>query len=290
MNAENKNDDVNVKGAHRWCFTYNNPPDDVSTDDFIKNLRATYVIYGKEVAPKTGTVHLQGYIEFKSTKNLTTLRKFSGNNIHWEVAKGQPSENHKYCSKDGVFFEAGTISAEKKQGNRSDIKNAIAAIIDGVDEYDLFLLHPEVSVKYGKGLERFRLLNEKKKFREHGFIEKEIIVHWGRTGTGKTSGAIKIHPDAFIVSDGITGFWWDGYDGEKTVIMDEFRGNLPLNQLLRILDGYAVQVSIRGGSKQLLASKIYITSNLPPEEWYKNADIESNAALMRRITTVVHFA
>lgn len=43
--------------------------------------------------------------------------------------------------------------------------------------------------------------------------------HWGEPGTGKSRGVRTKYPDAFIKSNDI---WWDGYQGEETVIIEEF--------------------------------------------------------------------
>jgi len=42
--------------------------------------------------------------------------------------------------------------------------------------------------------------------------------HWGATGTGKSYGVRQEYPDAYIKSN---SFWWDGYQGEETVIYEE---------------------------------------------------------------------
>ena len=43
--------------------------------------------------------------------------------------------------------------------------------------------------------------------------------HYGDTGTGKSTHVRTKYPDAFIKSNDV---WWDGYQGEETVIIEEF--------------------------------------------------------------------
>lgn len=43
--------------------------------------------------------------------------------------------------------------------------------------------------------------------------------HWGPTGTGKSMHVRSTYPDAYIKGNNI---WWDGYAGEKEVIIEEF--------------------------------------------------------------------
>jgi len=42
--------------------------------------------------------------------------------------------------------------------------------------------------------------------------------HWGASGTGKSRGVRERYPNAFIKSN---DKWWDGYDNEDVVIIEE---------------------------------------------------------------------
>lgn len=156
-----------------------------------------------------------------------------------------------------------------------------------------------MAFKYGRGIERARYVYAPKRDPKDGI---EILIYWGDSGTGKTRKAIEENPDAYLLSkarDG-KGVWWQGYSGQKTVIIDEFYGWIPYDTLLKICDRYPYEIEFKGGSTQLAANKIIITSNKPWEEWYgpelgeKTAmNGETFAALRRRIReygTVTHFA
>lgn len=52
--------------------------------------------------------------------------------------------------------------------------------------------------------------------------EKEVYVFWGRTGAGKSRRAwqeatLQAYPKS------PTSIWWDGYQGQENVVIDEFR-------------------------------------------------------------------
>ena len=49
-----------------YCFTFNNYPD----TSLVDNLICKYIAYSKEVAPTTGTPHLQGYVTFVNAKTV----------------------------------------------------------------------------------------------------------------------------------------------------------------------------------------------------------------------------
>jgi hypothetical protein len=86
----------------KWCFTLNNYEDgdieQISTK--IIKLGGLYII-GEEVA-KTGTPHLQGYIEFENLKAFSTIQKIVPK-AHIEPAHGTTIQNIKYCSKDEKY-------------------------------------------------------------------------------------------------------------------------------------------------------------------------------------------
>jgi len=118
-------------------------------------------------------------------------------------------------------------------------------------------------------------------------MERTCWVFWGRTGTGKSRRAWdEAGMDAYP-KDPRTK-WWDGYLSQRTVVIDEFRGAIDISHMLRWLDRYPVLVEIKGATIPLRAESIWITSNIPPEQWYPEADIETMQALLRRLN-ITHF-
>lgn len=98
-----------------YCFTYNN-----YTEDGITALKgwlteqSNYACFQKEVAPTTGTQHLQGYILLKKQCRMTTIQKKLGAleiRLTLINANGTPMQNRTYCSKEGGsdFWETGLI-------------------------------------------------------------------------------------------------------------------------------------------------------------------------------------
>lgn len=118
-------------------------------------------------------------------------------------------------------------------------------------------------------------------------MERTCYVFWGRTGTGKSRKAWEDAGLEAYPKDPRTKFWC-GYTCQTNVVIDEFRGGIDIAHLLRWLDRYPVIVEIKGGAVVLRAVRIWITSNLPPEQWYPQLDDESYRALRRRLT-VTHF-
>jgi len=125
----------------------------------------------------------------------------------------------------------------------------------------------------------------------------EVLVYWGRTGTGKTrsvyeysdSNNVQVYTLPQNYKGGVV--WWDGYDGQEVVLIDDFYGWLPLSYLLQLLDRYPFKVRTNDGYQEFRSKRIYITSNQDPREWYSGVQSEeTKAAMLRRITSIKHFA
>jgi hypothetical protein len=113
-------------------------------------------------------------------------------------------------------------------------------------------------------------------------IVRDVKVFCGKTGTGKSRLAWEQAGMDAYPKDPCTKFW-DGYRGHRHVVIDEFRGSIGISHLLRWLDRYPVLVEVKGSSVVFNAEKIWITSNLRPEDWYPDLDEETKAALLRRL-------
>jgi len=67
--------------------------------------------------------------------------------------------------------------------------------------------------------------------------------------------------------------WWNGYFGEKDVIIDDFGpGGIDINHLLRWFDRYKCYVECKGGMMPLFAVNFVVTSNFSPYDVYKDKD------------------
>lgn len=94
-----------VSPAKHWHFTWNNYPEnwkDLVVPEFQK-FGLSYVV-GVEVAPTTGTPHLQGFISSKKK-----IRPFSINlNVsHWETMRTTVEQSVAYCMKCGNYIKEG---------------------------------------------------------------------------------------------------------------------------------------------------------------------------------------
>lgn len=273
------------KQARRWCFTWNNPPETrEAIEAFITKSKCSYYVIGHEVAPTTGTKHLQGYMEFSAGKRLSTLKEVQ-KEIHWLICKGSQEDNYAYCTKGGNFIEGGI---KGQQGARTDLEDIRTTLRNGGSMLEVAEQNFGSFVRYHKGFEKYQYLLEQQAAQSWRTVN--VSYWWGPTGTGKSRAAWTEDPNLYTLACGPTGMWWTGYTNQKTVCFDDFRGNgVQLHVLLRWLDGYPVQVPVHGGMVWLKCVRIIITSNIPLESLYPGVDEASREALKRRITDIRHF-
>jgi hypothetical protein len=234
-------------------------------------------------------VHAQVYVEFDDAVRIGTVIKLHRG--HWEARKGSRDAARDYCRKQDTRLDDGAAGpfeygdwVEKAQGKRSDLSACKAILDEGGTLEDIAREHFSTFVRYERGLRSYQLLIADR--RKH---KSEVYLFFGPPGTGKTVFAIECAgDDNFYIKT--TGKWWDGYNGQSDVILDEFRGNLPYQTLLQILDASPIVVETKGGSLNFNPVNIFITTNRHPKDWY-SPDVVGNdlGALMRRIDNWIYF-
>lgn len=273
--------------SYSWVFTINNYEEShITTLESPKFLSiVTYMVYGREVAPTTGTPHIQGYVRFKNQKKLSELvKKLPKTNFL--PAKGSPEQNFIYCSKENAYKEFGT--RPKGTGKRTDLDKARQLHLDNVPLYEGLLQMSSM-----QGVRYFQTLNGAKP--NTALIEdKKVYWFYGTTGTGKSWTARQLAeaqfgPGKYWISTGHLKFW-NGYNGEECVILDDFRADFcPYSLLLRYLDIYPSRVEVKGAHVNLLAKVIYITCPFHPEQCFATV-AENKKQLLRRITEIREFS
>lgn len=276
----------NSRKQCRFAFTLFDYQDWTPPLDAIPD-RIRYLCFGEEKCPSTNREHLQGYIVYRCPTGIADANVLDfDNRASLRVARGTTDQNIVYCSKDGRFTEFGDKPPESGQTLVqlvSDLENKST----NVDRIVLEL--PEMYHRYGRTLDRVEDIVLGRNLRDF-----KPCVHWlwGPTGVGKTRRAVELA--------GGSCYWWqlndrdwqDGYRGQSSVIIDDFRGSIPYDQLLRMLDRYPFSVSRRGRLPfPLLARTIIITSSLSPEQCYRRRHQQDGIGqLLRRIEHLVELS
>ena len=166
------------------------------------------------------------------------------------------------------------------QGKRNDLLEIKEQIDNGATELEIASEHFSKWVVYRRSFQAYATL----KATQRNWPTKTFVL-WGKTGTGKTRFAMDQIMDLTYWTPGDYK-WFDGYTGQDIVVFDDYRGEYKLQMLLKLLDRYQMQVPIKGGFTEWAPKKIYITSNIHPNDWYPMADRYSMSAMFRRFSRV----
>lgn len=277
--------------AKNWCFTLNNY-------EYLLDLTEigdlTYCIYQEEVGA-SGTPHLQGYMQFSVRKRLVQLKELPGlEGAHWEAARGSLADNVAYCTKDegrvGGPYEYGARDSTSSQGDRNDVLALKRSIEEGVDKAELWERHPDLVLRHYKAIKIVKGYSVTP--RNHMMT---VLLFIGPPGTGKTRTATTLA--SYLGQNGKfymvpptkgSGLYWDNYDYEDTVIIDEMDGNrMSPTFFNQLCDRYPLEVPVHGsGGVQFTSKHIIICTNYHPAYWWKKSAFKLQA-VMRRITCVV---
>nr|WAE42507.1 MAG: replication associated protein [Cressdnaviricota sp.] len=257
-------------------------------------IGAEYLVLQGEIT-KDNNLHFQGYCEFKSNRKLNRMKKLfmAFGQAHFTYRNGTAEQNRHYCMKpwpncncdkcsvnptrQSGPWEFGKISAPQ-QGKREDLLIAKRKLDTGCTLEEL-ADDPEcwsTFLKYPKGLLMYKGFKDKKRTRN----PPKVTVLFGPSGTGKTHYVYERHPD--LAKKLVGGDWFQGYDGEKTLFIDEFRGWMTWDLLLEVLDKYPVPLPTKGGHTYLMAEHIFVACNLHPSQWYDYTKFPLDA-LTRRV-------
>lgn len=278
---------IKVQARFRnFVFTLNNYTEE--EEEQIHSTLATckWGICGREVAPTTGTPHLQGACVIGAQKVKSTILKWPGfKRAYIAPMYGTPEDSLKYCSKSKNFKTFGVLPAP---GKRNDLITTVQQLRDGKTIRELVETDEGAVtfIKYHKGITL--LHSYLRSGTELDYKKKTVIWIWGATGTNKTKSAIQIaknyNKSGCWISNGNLK-WFDGYTGQDFAIFDDYRtSHCQFSYLLRLLDGYPLRIEIKGSYVDWIPSTIFITAPDGPRTMWNLKTQEQLDQLCRRIT------
>jgi len=235
-------------------------------------------IKGQPEVGAGGYKHWQLIVGFATKQSLRSAKLCFPKEAHLEPSRSSAAEEYvwKDESRDGESFELGF-----KPLNPSS-KTDWEMVWDSARLGRIMEIPASVRVQHYRTL---RAIGSD--YSVAPALVRSCDVFWGPTGTGKSRRAWE-EAGINAYCKGPRSKFWDGYQGEANVVLDEFRGGIDVSYLLRWLDRYPVRVEIKGSSMPLLMEKMWITSNLDPRRWYPELDFETVDALLRRLN-IIHF-
>lgn len=249
--------------------------------------------------------HWQGYVRWKTRMLFGTMLDINGKGhvICGMAIKGTEEHNRKYCSREWkekfekkgytvpkrVMSEKPIIFGETRVSQQGERKDLI-----GMKEY--VILNPQVSHRqmideFGDQYGRFHGMCAKVKEEVQCEIRKhkrkvKVLVLVGPPGIGKSHLVEESFPDAYKLKMG-EQIWFDNYQGEEVLWLEEFRGQIKISELLQMLEGIKQQLNVKGGHTYANWTTVVITSNEEPKQWYPKVAKATKEALMTRITHII---
>jgi hypothetical protein len=291
--------------------------------DVVENCFITSMVMQVEVG-EGGTMHLQGYVQLSKKMRRSTfnnlIRKHTPFNFSLKDARGNANQNVLYCTKPTGEWEYAsgakkmntTLSAKPiwinkaglvKKGERSDIKEAARAIENGTSMRIISQRFPTQFIRMGRGLRDLQFTKKAAESKEHR--AGQLVVLYGDAGTGKSYDArTKIaesfgysEEDVFSLQTDSQTIWFDGYVGEKILLLDDYEPNsMKRSTLLKLTDKYQFIGQVKGGHIVAEWELVIITTNSQVEEllikseWINNRRIEyPDPAFLSRITAAYDY-
>lgn len=305
-------------GKHRgWMFTLFNYSDE--DEDHLQEIftdpdnNITGAIYQHEICPSTAKPHLQGYFRFKNPRVFSGVIAMLAPVCHppthpnLTFADRTPRAAWNYCmkskSRDEAYPSPWMCGDAPSQGKRNDFEDAKEIVLKFFKEHGRYPSEEDLLMKYSRGMPMYKAMCTMVRVMEKPRDDVICNVYWfyGPTGTGKSYHA-KLKANKFAKQLGFRVFyqdcglgkWWQGYDGEKIIILDEFRPDLSnngywkLSTMLNVVGGAPLTVQRKNDSRQLQGEIFFITSDQSSVASFGNMQ-GSVDQLTRRIELEVKF-
>jgi len=242
----------------------------------LKQSSIRYMVYQVEEG-KTGKAHIQGFIHFQRPVALSTIKSRLGSksiHVEWVINDEAAAE---YCAKEeGRLWGPAEVGTKpdyaKKKVNPTE--ELAAMVKQGLTNAQIAEEAPWAILRHSRGIAELRYAHLES--RASSFRTVEVILLTGDAGTGKTAYAIdQSEKDGGYFKPDLSkkDIWFNGYQGQKNLILDDFRGkSTSFDNLLRLLDGHKLELPIKGGHTYALWERVWITSNQTPAEWYQRLD------------------
>lgn len=290
--------------SRKYLLTINNPIEHNFAHETIKDvLIKSKPIYFCLCDEKGKTYHTHIFVCYENAVYFSTMKKrFPTARI--DTVRGSSLENRDYIRKEGkyldsdkkdtnmpeTFEEWGEIPQDKATKNETVSEQVLEMVKNGCSNVEIINAFPSYCTKVNQ-IDTLRQTILSDKFSKEDRILNVTYI-FGDTGSGKTRFVMNSfdYTDIYKVSNYEHPF--DSYNGQKVLLLDEFRSGFPISDLLQYLDRYPCRLPARYTDKVACYTEVYIISNEDLSEQYKTIQIEkpeSFKALLRRIDKVLHF-
>lgn len=260
-------------------------------------------IFSEEAGGKTGYRHYQTLAVYKSRATGTQVRGMFSD-AHVEPARKVIDACRQYVSKDrthisgpysiGHCDDVPGMEITPQEERRKDIYDYLNTKIEDGWHYLDFVRDPEY--RTWALTHKQQILDLTEAYTEEAFgntdrglllpdgIHRALSVDyiWGPTEVHKTGDVLDLYGRKNVFKTKLSKpFPFDNYQGQKVLLLDDFRSDLRFNDLITILDSYPYDTNIKGSHAWACWTKVVISANIPLSEQYPNLS-ERKDPLLRR--------
>lgn len=232
---------------------------------------------GQQERGDSGFEHWQLFVAFRKKIRLNGVKSYFTNSTHAEPSRSEAAEQ--YVFKEDTAIAGTRFDLGQKVFNRglpADWKR----VKDLAKHGKLEEIDPEVYVKY---------YNTLKNIAKDSMCKPDDLENvcgtwiWGPAGVGKSRKARIDFPNAYFK---MCNKWWDGYQLEDNVIIDDLDLNHGvLGHHLKIwADRYSFIGEAKGGALHVRPKQIIVTSNYSIETIFTEPALQE--AIKRRFTEI----
>jgi len=283
-----------------FCFTLNNPTNDEWGHllDGIKHQFVNYMVFQLEAG---SSLHVQGYFQVQRRMKITTAKRLISRRCHIEIAKGSDQHNYDYCTKvDSRVDGPHEFGLREPRSGTNGVPNVLVSfqqeLKKGKTIRDVVMTDNSTLptyCRYRNGLREFEAWCQADLDRP---ILKELDNVWisGPPGVGKSHSARMHNPGYFLKPP---SKWWDGYNYQETVIIDDMTPSLMRSiykDFLIWTEKVPFPAEVKGGIiHNVRPKKFVVTSNYTIEQLFERLakssglddDTISVVAIKRRFHT-----
>lgn len=294
--------------SRKWLFTIQNPTKIGLTADYVHAilqglLTLAYYCFCTEIA-STGQEHMHIFIFSTSPIRFSTAkRRFP--TAHIDKANGSCLENRTYLLKQGKwadtckaetsvpgsFHEWGEMPSEGKEKNPAKAK-LIEQLEAGLSTVQIIKENNNFAFKSNDiNVLRETLLADKYMMENR---DVNVTYIYGDSGVGKTRFVYDKHSPLDICritnyGNKLNSVKFDAYHGQRVLVLDEYHSQIPLPELLNLLDIYPLYLPARYNDRVACYRDVYLISNIPLEAQYTDYQIHDKKtwnAFIRRISSI----
>lgn len=238
-----------------------------------KKRAPSYLCVGHE-KHKDGEDHLHAFVQYAQKESFYKPDCFDlEDKSHGNYQSARSSDDaRKYCMKDGDYLEWGAYLSNRQtevQKRAADNKKILTTPLPELVNSGEISLYSYQQLRTAKNLYTLDSLVVP------DYMPKECIWIYGATGIGKSRYIRDNFPGQFFNKS--QNKWWDGYNGEKIVLLDDFdlKGET-LGHYLKIWgDCYSFSAEIKGGTIKPSIEKFFITSQYLPRDIFCQGNDET---------------